>query len=258
MGKIKANTEFEKVAILIEEARNRAFSKVNAELVLLYFNVGNIVADKVAAGVWGENTVGELAAFIQNKFPGFSGFTRRGLYRMKQFYELYSSPEFVTPLATQLEAYFAGNKDNTKVPALPTQIQSSKSDSKKVTALRTQFDRIDLLKEKLVSSLLTQISWTNHRLILSKTKSAEEKFYYLLISIKERYSSRELERALNSAQFERVLLSSNPEIRLIYEENNQRHGKIHQPTPRRYYLRHQKCKPAFYRKTTGIAGLDQR
>ena len=57
MAKIKKYTEFEQVVILIEEARNRAFSKVNAELVLLYFNVGNIVSDKVAAGVWGENTV---------------------------------------------------------------------------------------------------------------------------------------------------------------------------------------------------------
>jgi len=88
MAKNKKHTEFEQVAILIEEARTRAFSKVNAELVLLYFKVGEIVADKVAAGVWGENTVGELAAFIQHKFPGFSGFTRRGLYRMKQFYDI--------------------------------------------------------------------------------------------------------------------------------------------------------------------------
>ena len=44
MGKIKTNKEFEQVAILIEEARNRAFLKVNEELVLLYFKVGNIVS----------------------------------------------------------------------------------------------------------------------------------------------------------------------------------------------------------------------
>jgi predicted nuclease of restriction endonuclease-like (RecB) superfamily len=185
------NTEFKQIVLLIEEARNRAFHKVNEELILLYFKVGNIVSEKVSAGAWGDNTVEELASFIQDNYPGLKGFNRRGLYRMKQFYETYSSPEFVTTLLTQLEAYFAENKDHTKV-----------------SAVQTQLNRLDLLKEKLVSSLLTQISWTNHRLILSKTKSAEEKFYYLITTIRERYSSRELERALNSAQFERVMLSN--------------------------------------------------
>lgn len=50
MGKIKIDKEFKQVAILIEEARDRAFQKVNEELVLLYFKVGNIVSEKVAAG----------------------------------------------------------------------------------------------------------------------------------------------------------------------------------------------------------------
>ena len=77
MGKIKTNKEFEQVAILIEEARNRAFSKVNEELVLLYFKVGEIVSAKVAAGAWGDNTVVELAKYIALKLPELSGFNRR-------------------------------------------------------------------------------------------------------------------------------------------------------------------------------------
>lgn len=34
--------------------------------------------------------------------PGVKGFNRRGLYRMKQFYETYKDDEFVTPLVTQI------------------------------------------------------------------------------------------------------------------------------------------------------------
>jgi hypothetical protein len=90
MGKIKTNNEFEQVAILIEEARNRAFHKVNEELVLLYFKVGNIVSAKVADGKWGDNTVDELSSYIASKYPGLKSFNRRGLYRMKQFYESYT------------------------------------------------------------------------------------------------------------------------------------------------------------------------
>lgn len=34
--------------------------------------------------------------------PGAKGINRRGLYRMKQFYETYKDDEFVTPLVTQI------------------------------------------------------------------------------------------------------------------------------------------------------------
>ena len=58
-----------------------------------------------------------------------------------------------------------------------------------------------------LSALLRQISWTNNLLILSKTKSTEEKEFYLELSIKEKYSSRELERQIDSGYFERSMLS---------------------------------------------------
>lgn len=61
-----------------------------------------------------------MAEYIHTKYPGIKGFNRRGLYRMKQFYELY-----------------AGNEK--------------------------------------VSSLVTQLSWTNHLLIMSGCKSDEER-----------------------------------------------------------------------------------
>ncbi len=58
-----------------------------------------------------------------------------------------------------------------------------------------------------VSALLTQLTWTNHLLILSKSKSEEEREFYILLTIKERYSSRELERQIDSGVFERTMLS---------------------------------------------------
>ena len=63
MSKQKDNTriEFKNILRLIEEARNHAFSKVNAELVMLYYHVGGIVALKVEEGVWGQGTIDRLA-----------------------------------------------------------------------------------------------------------------------------------------------------------------------------------------------------
>ncbi|MFN4233237.1 MAG: YhcG family protein [Bacteroidia bacterium] len=183
------NTEFKQVVLLIEEARNRAFHKVNEELVLLYFKVGNLVSDKVSAGAWGEKTVEELASFIQENCPGLKGFNRRGLYRMKQFYETYSSPEFVSTLATHLQ-----KPEN----------ELSKLMSPQVTQLQVADNQIS----KFVTPLVTQISWTHHLLILSKTKTVEEKIFYFIQCITQKLSKRELERQLNTATFERTMLSN--------------------------------------------------
>jgi predicted nuclease of restriction endonuclease-like (RecB) superfamily len=77
-----------------------------------------------------------------------------------------------------------------------------------VSPLVTLLQKEEYLIHKFVSSTLTQISWTNHLLILSKTKTFEEKLFYLHQSITEKLSKRELERQLNSALFERTMLSS--------------------------------------------------
>ncbi|RBQ10255.1 PDDEXK nuclease domain-containing protein [Pedobacter miscanthi] len=164
-------TDFEHIILLITEARNRVYTKANAELVMLYFNVGQIVSEKVANGNWGDRTVNDLADYIIKRQPFLKGFNRRGLYRMKQFYEMYSDEGIVSALLTQLQGI--DNKD-----------------------------------DKFVTTLLTQISWTNHLLILTKTKTSEEKLFYLYQSIKEKLSTRELERQLNSATFERTMLGN--------------------------------------------------
>jgi|SRR3989338_175682 len=61
--------------------------------------------------------------------------------------------------------------------------------------------------EPKLSALLRQLSWTNNLLILAKTKSSEEKEFYLQLAIKEKYSSRELERQIDSGYFERSMVS---------------------------------------------------
>lgn len=58
-----------------------------------------------------------------------------------------------------------------------------------------------------MSALLTQISWTNHLAIMSKAKTMEERHFYITLCIKESYSSRELERQIDSGYYERYMLS---------------------------------------------------
>ena len=60
--------------------------------------------------------------------------------------------------------------------------------------------------EKL-SPLVREISWSNNLLIMMAAKSDEEREFYLLLSAKNNYSKRELERQIDSSLFERTMIS---------------------------------------------------
>lgn len=55
--------------------------------------------------------------------------------------------------------------------------------------------------EKL-SPLVRELSWTNNLIIFSRTKSAEERSFYLKKALQEKYTKRELERQIDSNLYE--------------------------------------------------------
>ena len=144
---------FDEIISIIDNARSRALKAVNAELIQMYWSVGEYLSALCASSGFGDKVIDEVASFIAQTNPGIKGFNRRGLYRMKQFYETYKDDEFVTPL-------------------------------------------------------VTQISWTNHLIIMSGSKTKEERHFYMTLCAKEHYSKRELERQMDSAYYERYMLSS--------------------------------------------------
>lgn len=179
-----------------QQARDNAYKSVNIELINLYWQIGEYISRKVESAEWGMNVVDKLAEFMEKKSPDLKGFDRRGLYRMKQFYDTYS-PQ-------QIANSYDNGADLEIVSAVRTQL-GNKSKKAKVSAVRTQLNIASLSSIK--ETILVQISWTNHRLILSKTTSREEQMFYLLLTVKEAYSSRELERQIDSGYYERVMLS---------------------------------------------------
>lgn len=157
---ISGANDFGAIISIIENARGRALKAVNAELINMYWEVGEYLSELCAESSFGDKIIDEVANYISSAVPTVKGFNRRGLYRMKQFYETYKDDEFVTPL-------------------------------------------------------VTQISWTNHLLIMSGSKSAEERHFYMALCAKEHYSKRELARQMDSGYYERYMLSSQklpPEI----------------------------------------------
>lgn len=75
--------------------------------------------------------------------------------------------------------------------------------------------------ETMVSALLTQLPWTHHLLILGQAKRPEEREFYLRLAIREQWSSRELERQLKAALFERTMLAPpqvSPPVKHLHPE----------------------------------------
>lgn len=146
---------FQKVIEIVESAKQQTFRKANEELIKMYWQVGEYISEQTEKSTYGDSFVNNLAEYITQYYPAIKGFNRRGLYRMRQFYETYKN-------------------------------------------------------EEKVSTLLTQLSWSNHLKILSGCKSMEERLFYMNMAIKERYSARELERQINSGYYERYMLSNIP------------------------------------------------
>jgi hypothetical protein len=113
--------QFVEVVHLIKSARNNAVESVNSEMLNLYWNIGQYISIHLANAAWGEKTIDELSSFIQRKCPEIKGFNRRGLYRMKQFFETYSSAKFVSSPMAQIQN--ADNKRNEIVSSVMTQFK---------------------------------------------------------------------------------------------------------------------------------------
>ena len=164
----KNNNHFEEIIMIVENAKERAYRKVNEELILMYQEVGKYISQKTKEASYGSGFVDNVAEFFSTNYPELKGFNRRGLYRMKQFYELYSNDE-------------------------------------------------------KVSTLLTQLSWSNHLTIMSGSKSKEEREFYITLAIKENLTHRELVRQMDSGYFERYILSTENNLPAIQRVKQETH-----------------------------------
>lgn len=62
--------------------------------------------------------------------------------------------------------------------------------------------------ESKLAPLVREISWTHNLIIMSRTKTIEEREFYIKLVQKESYSKRELERQISVGFFERTVLAN--------------------------------------------------
>jgi len=100
---LPANTEhFPPILTLIQQAKSRALSTVNQQLLELYWQIGEYLSRKVNEQGWGQNVVQQLADWLAAQEPNLRGFSAQNLWRMKQFFETYQGDEKLSPLVRVL------------------------------------------------------------------------------------------------------------------------------------------------------------
>lgn len=104
--KLKMNSEYK---AFIEEIKRRvrvsqyaALKAVNKELILLYWDIGKSIVQQQNKSGWGKAIVETMAKDLQKEFPGIQGFSAQNLWRMKQFFQVYSGNAKLSPMVREI------------------------------------------------------------------------------------------------------------------------------------------------------------
>lgn len=86
----------------VRTAQYAALRVVNKELVALYWDIGRIIAERQGSAAHGDAIAERLALDLRAEFPGMTGFSRRNIFYMRQFYLAYRADAKVQPLVAQI------------------------------------------------------------------------------------------------------------------------------------------------------------
>lgn len=180
-GEEKLSTQYNdavkqiKTAILQSQAK--ALKGVNQEQLALYYGIGRFISQNSRAGFWGKDAIDTISRQLSTEVPGLRGFSPRNLRNMRMFYEEWKCLD--TNLADASAKLDLGNKSAD---------ESANLDSCKSLA------PLEIADIPIVAFF--SIGFSHHTLILSKTKTLEERRYYIQLCSDLQLSYGALERKI--------------------------------------------------------------
>jgi predicted nuclease of restriction endonuclease-like (RecB) superfamily len=153
----------------------KAALRVNTELLSLYWELGEQIAEKQKTAAWGDKLLEQLSKDLAAEFPEMKGFSRRNLEYIRRWYLFYNQPITIAPqVVAQLEV----------VPQVVEQL------SKKTPS-------------QIVQQLVALIPWGHNREILDHCKTHEEALFYVTETLRNGWSRAVLGLQMESRLFER-------------------------------------------------------
>ena len=150
-----------KTAIL--RSQNSAAKHANAEMLSLYYSIGEYVSGNSREGTWGTGAIDEISSRLREELPGLRGFSAGNIKLMRQFFEAWQ-PYFQMPTIALPES---------KSVAVAIELEpiddANFSISKNRLPLATDFP----------AEAFVEISFTHHMEILHKTTDLDERLFYI-------------------------------------------------------------------------------
>jgi predicted nuclease of restriction endonuclease-like (RecB) superfamily len=179
----------EELKARVANARISAARKVNHELIMLYWDIGRRIVEKQQVLGWGESVVELVAQDLQTAFPGTTGFSSFNLWRMRQLYLEYRSPEFLAQAVPEIKG---PDQDKPERTGAETAGQLVVSDQ-------------DHLLAQLVPDLLGPVPWGHHVEIMKKIKSPAARIWYLRATAQFGWSRNVLLNQIKASAYERAV-----------------------------------------------------
>ena len=163
----------------------------NKELLLLYFKIGKMIAEKSAKEKWGTKTIQKLAEDLQSELNGLRGFSYGNLRKMKLFYEQWSvfinlskKQDVISPLATDKLEIIA-----TEFCPLAT------------SKLEKVLFKANTLSIEQFIQLFINVSFTAHYEVLLKAKTITERIFYITKTAQNYWTVATLKQQLKNDLF---------------------------------------------------------
>ena len=191
---------FGEILGIIRAHRAGALVSVNVEHLLSRWEIGGYLSVKIKHDGWGQATIDRLVDYIHANAPDERGYGRRNLYNMVAVYEAFTAPDFVELVERyggRIVQSAAGQIVQSATAQLPVpgKVQSA-------TGIIVQSTTAQLLPMPSVFMLTT---FTNLVEILNRTRTAQERLFYIVYSFRERLNMRDLRKRLVDDAFATVL-----------------------------------------------------
>lgn len=178
--------QFAFVNSMIERYRSSAISMVNTAALQMYWEIGQYISLQLKSSRWGTKVVGDLADYLKRQNPRRRGLSKRNLYNMVKFYDVYSRSIFIDRIS-QLNI--------NEIVQLPTaQFQDT-------TIVQLPTAQIETTSNKPIPALLTITTFTNHVEIMNRCRSDEERIFYMLYARHQGLKTEELRRCIVNQTF---------------------------------------------------------
>lgn len=207
---------FTDIIQLIKQSRTNALKAVNAELINLYWNIGEYVSKKIETSEWGDSVVNELAKYIKKNEPDINGFSDKNLWRMKQFYEAYKGFPKLSNMLREISwshnlAIFSRCKSYEEREFY---IKLSKQENYSFRELDRQISA-SLFERTMIgnSKLSTALRETNNDL----SNTFKDSYVFEFLNLSEPYNESELQRGLIK-QMKNFILELGKDFIFIAEE----------------------------------------